>query len=251
MSPITRYTIYGERCSGTTFLENAMTTNFNIQRTWEYGWKHFFGFHDFSTDGQKNDETLFIGIIRNPYKWLNSFSKQLYHIPKENRNTNRFLFGEHYSVHPINARDNAFPNGTVIAEDLNYKTGKKYKNIFELRKMKNEYLTDIMPRKVKNYILINYEDLSNNYDVVIERIRMMFNLTPKYYDRPIKIEYHKNDRNRKFNGEREFELSDDLIERINDQLDWKQENKLGYNKIIPPKKNIKQSFNRKILSKLL
>jgi ribosomal protein L20 len=242
MDPITRYTIYGERSSGTTFLENAITTNFNVQVTWEYGWKHFFGFHDFSTDKQKADETLFIGIIRNPYKWLNSFSKELHHIPEENWDINNFLFNEHYSVQY---------DGRINNKDFNYKTGKQYKNIFELRKMKNEYLTDIMPSKVKNYILINYEDLSNNYDSVMERIRTMFNLAPKYYDRPFKIEYHGKDRKRKFKGEREIELSDSLIERINEQLDWNQENKMGYNKIIPQKKNIKQTLNRKVLSKLL
>ena len=43
---ITKVTIYGERCSGTTYLENIITKNFNVEITWDYGWKHFFGFND-------------------------------------------------------------------------------------------------------------------------------------------------------------------------------------------------------------
>ena len=38
-----KYTIYGERCSGTTYLQTLIETNFQgCAITWEYGWKHFF-----------------------------------------------------------------------------------------------------------------------------------------------------------------------------------------------------------------
>ena len=39
-----KYAIYGERCSGTNYLENIININFDVKITWEYGWKHFFGF---------------------------------------------------------------------------------------------------------------------------------------------------------------------------------------------------------------
>ena len=66
-----------------------------------------------------------------------------------------------------------------MTEDLNYITNKKYKNIFELRKLKNDYLMNIMPTKVKNYILINYENLLNNYEETLESIKNTFNLRNK------------------------------------------------------------------------
>lgn len=34
-----KFTIYGERCSGTNFLEEIMLANFDIVVTWDYGWK--------------------------------------------------------------------------------------------------------------------------------------------------------------------------------------------------------------------
>lgn len=39
---ICKYTIYGERSSGTNYLENLITLNFDVTLTWKYGWKHFF-----------------------------------------------------------------------------------------------------------------------------------------------------------------------------------------------------------------
>lgn len=41
---ITKCTIYGERCSGTNYLQNIITENFDVTITWEYGWKHFLDF---------------------------------------------------------------------------------------------------------------------------------------------------------------------------------------------------------------
>ena len=45
------FTIYGERCSGTNFIERAIVKNFEIELTWKYDYKHFFGFHEFKEKG--------------------------------------------------------------------------------------------------------------------------------------------------------------------------------------------------------
>ena len=46
---VNNFTIYGERCSGTSYLEGIITKNFNAKITWDFGWKHFFGFEDLTT----------------------------------------------------------------------------------------------------------------------------------------------------------------------------------------------------------
>lgn len=38
---IKKVTIYGERCSGTNYLEELLTENFDVTLVWDYGWKHF------------------------------------------------------------------------------------------------------------------------------------------------------------------------------------------------------------------
>ena len=71
------FTIYGERCSGTNYLEELLLLNFDVEIVWDYGWKHFFGFDDLTN----SDDTLFIGIIRNLEDWINSLYREKHHLP--------------------------------------------------------------------------------------------------------------------------------------------------------------------------
>ena len=236
---IKKISILGERCSGTNFLEETMINNFNIQYTGEYGNKHFFCYHNY--DAVSTDDTLFIGIIRNPIYWLNSFSKELYHIPEINRkNLNSFLFNEFYSVideidPTLNNNNNIFiMNNKYYTykyktnyNDLNYITGKKYKNIFELRNIKNDYLIRIMPKKVKNYILINYEDLLYNHDYTLNKIKQQFNLIPKN-ETFQKIKKYKKSDTYNFVVQRQISFSVDNINLIWKHLNVNQEAYLGY-----------------------
>jgi hypothetical protein len=160
------FTIFGERCSGTNYLEKLIKANFDIDVTWDHCWKHFFGHNTFSPIA---DDTLFIGIIRNEIDWLNSFYRQKYHVSPKLHTLPEFLFNKFYSV-----RD----DGSIMLGDLNYNTLDKYSNIFELRRMKNEYLTNIMPQKVKNYMVLDYDDLCVNYSSILDIIQKKFNLTP-------------------------------------------------------------------------
>jgi hypothetical protein len=227
---INKFVILGERCSGTNFLEEAITQNFNINYTTEYGNKHFFCFNNYTN----NENTLFIGIIRNPIYWLNSFSKELHHLPKINKNLNNFLFNEFYSVLDIkNVKKNmlefnTFQNSEIVnPRDLNYLNGNKYKNIFELRKMKNNYLMNIMPHKVKNYILINYENLLYNYEETLNNIHIKFQLSKKN-DIFVKIKNYKKSNTYNYKQQRIITFNNDLLHIIWNNLDTEQENNLGY-----------------------
>ena len=148
---IKNFVIFGERCTGSNFLEEAIVHNFYLPLSNEYGNKHFFCFHDFSKKNTEN--TLFIGIIRNPIYWLNSFFSNPWHVPYKNRELNGFLFNEFYSIcdekKSANTMFSFISNGCsemneINRLDLNYKTGEKYKNIFELRKLKNNVKIQIL-----------------------------------------------------------------------------------------------------------
>ncbi|AYV85711.1 MAG: hypothetical protein Satyrvirus33_1, partial [Satyrvirus sp.] len=118
LSGISKFTIFGERCSGTNFLEKAILTNFDIDITWEYGLKHFFGFNDY----KNSDDVLFIGIVRDPYKWINSLYKTPHYLNKElrKRNPKTFLVKEFWS-------DRGKRHGhTEILEDRNIYTNNRY-----------------------------------------------------------------------------------------------------------------------------
>lgn len=216
LSNIKKFTILGERCSGTNFLEETILNNFDLSITWEYNWKHFFGFYDFKKNNN-HDDTLFIGIIREPVSWLYSFFNAPHHLPEINKSMPNFLLNEFYSI----GNDEK-----IMYIDLNYITKEKYKNIFEMRKMKNDYLMNIMPKKVKNYILIRYEDLLTNYDGVINNIKNICKLNLKN-ETIFKVDYYYKNTEHKFKP-KIITFSDEILTIIKTNLDKEQEKKLNY-----------------------
>jgi hypothetical protein len=181
-----KVTIYGERCSGTNYLEELLTTNFNVEIVWKYGWKHFFGFSDLS----ETDDVLFIGIVRNITDWVNSLYRDRYHLPNELVATiPNFLNNSFYSI---------YDDKTENMHDRNIETNNRYKNIFELRHVKNKFLVDTMPTLVKNYLLITYDDLVSNFVEVMNKIKNSGLEKKNLIEFPLNIKYYKRDKNSVF-----------------------------------------------------
>ena len=169
---LNKYTIYGERCSGTNYLENIININFDVNITWNYGWKHFFGFND--KELKDSDDVLFICIVRNIPDWINSFYREKHQLPlkyktniSEEAIIDEFLNKEFWSFD-----DNKGNRDTKKErmDDRNIYTGYRYKNIFELRHTKIKWMMEELPNKVKNYIFIKHEDLLNNYKNTLLKI---------------------------------------------------------------------------------
>jgi hypothetical protein len=172
-----KVTIYGERCSGTNYLEELLTTNFNVEIVWKYGWKHFFGFSDLS----ETDDVLFIGIVRNITDWVNSLYRDRYHLPNKLVATiPNFLNNSFYSI---------YDDKTENMHDRNIETNNRYKNIFELRHVKNKFLVDTMPTLVKNYLLITYDDLVSNFVEVMNKIKNSGLEIKNLIEFPLNIKY--------------------------------------------------------------
>jgi hypothetical protein len=198
-----KVTIYGERCSGTNYLEELLLLNFNVEITWDYGWKHFFGFNDLSD----SDDILFIGIIRNLNDWINSLYREKYHLPSELiENEDTFLNNQFYSIHE---------NGEEIIDDRNIETNERYKNVFELRHIKNKFLIETMPTLVKNYCLITYDELISNFEEVMNKIKN-YNLQIK--DNivfPLNIYHYKKQKDIKFEKKTNTIHKEKIMEKAN------------------------------------
>ena len=215
---ISKFTIYGERCSGTNFLMHAIQDNFELEFTTKYAWKHFFGFYNFENNEEENN-TLFIGIIRNPIEWINSFKLKMHHIPDENKQGNKsFLFNRFYSIYEDTKKE--------ILEDRHMITKERYHNIFELRKVKNDFLVNHMQKLVKNYLLIRYEDLRDNYNNVLDFFKIKFGLKMRHSDY-VKIDTYKGSNNYLY-FKKNVILRKDVIDLINNNVDKEQEKSLGY-----------------------
>jgi hypothetical protein len=202
---IEKFAIYGERHCGTNFLESCIKC-FNIHHTSFFGHKHWMGFAKLSKI-RSEKHTIFFCIVRNPYDWLSAFYSLAHHVPKCNKgNFQSFLTNEWYSVDR---------SGREILHDRNFNTKQRYKNIFELRKTKIQYILDILPLSSENYVFLRYEDLVYNHHNILNTIKEKFFLK-QIHTFPLPT----------FVRKRKISIEDKSI--IDSNLDWSLENKLGY-----------------------
>jgi hypothetical protein len=207
---INNFTIYAERHCGTKFLQSLIINHYNIPATYIFGWKHFFGFHNKEIMiGGKN--TLFICITRDPFQWVHAMFKQPYHMKTENNITD-FLLNPIYSYETENG--NLCLEKEIIFE-RNIYTLDRYKNIFEMRNVKYNYLLYKLPKIAQNYIFIRYEDLCNNISQIQDIISSKLNIEP-YTD--IKNNFLKQ----------EYKIKKEIYNIIKSNLDIKIENTMGY-----------------------
>lgn len=195
-----KYTIYGERCSGTNYLQDVVDKNFDVKITWKYGWKHFFGFQDKIL--KESDDTLFICIVRNPVDWINSFYREKHHLAlqyaklPERKKLDIFLNKEVLSVNDHEHNYTKF--NKELLHDRNIYTGKRYKNIFELRHTKIKWMLEDLPNKVKHCIFIKHEDLINDFENTLIKIKDAGLKVKENINFPINSINYKNDDKKKY-----------------------------------------------------
>ena len=151
---ITHYKIYGERCSGTNYLNKLIEQNFflkELKDKKEYNvCRHFF---NKNINFNKSDHVIFICIVRDLKDWLNSLYKHKHNIKNKEIFNDKITFlnnkldTEYHDIH------------NKLVKDINVDTNKLYSNVFELNHEKNTFLKNILPTKVKHHIIIQYEDL--------------------------------------------------------------------------------------------
>ena len=178
-----KFTILGERCSGTNYLEEVILLNFDVEICWNFAWKHYF---NLKNDFSNNDDVLFIGIIRNLEDWINSLYREKHHLPNDlTINIDTYLNNTFYSI------DNK--NNELMC-DRNMETGERYKNIFELRRIKNKFLIEIIPTLVKNYCLITYEELTTDFHNIMNKIKNYGLEVKNHIEFPLNITYYKKNK---------------------------------------------------------
>lgn len=175
----TTFTIYGERCTGTNFVRKLMADNFDLDNVClpqrdDIGWKHFFGslVNKYAIKDSRN--CVVLSIVRNPIDTLVSFFNTPHHQPAERtKDFLTFLTSEFYSIKP---------DGSELLLDRNFQKGGlvRYKDIFEMRSVKNRFLFSTIPTLTPNSYFMRYEDLKTRPQEVLGEIAKKFDLTPKH-----------------------------------------------------------------------
>jgi len=169
-----------------------------------------------------------------PQNWINSLSKDLWHIPKKNHHIDNLLNEPFYSVDFLNLEDNKISSASIstastkeieifIDKDINFTNGKVYKNIFDLRRIKNNFLIHTMYKLVKNYYFIRYEDIQTHPKEILLEISDRYNI-PLKHDNNLNCDilYYKNLKNEIFIP-RKLDLSNEIVQKIIDNIDKNQE----------------------------
>lgn len=214
-SPISNFTIYGERHSGTKFLHKLITKYYSLPIVWDFGWKHFFGHYN-NKIIEHGHSTLFLGIVRNPYDWVMAMHKKPYHVPhKISHSLESLITTEWKSVDKFgNEKMDLYGN----YEDRNYLTQQPYKNIFELRKYKNTYLYEYMPKIASHYYFMTYDELITQTNRLLENISDLFKIKAMVIKNSKPLPHIKDP----------YPIDHKTISIINNSLNWDMENKLGF-----------------------
>lgn len=205
---IKNYCFFGERHSGTNFLEVFLHQNLKLKEN-NLRFKHWF---DVEFVLEKNtSDTLFFFIVRDPYNWTYAMKKKPYHFWQEHQNLGwkNFLTTQWWSV------TNSQLGGCEIMQDRNWMTGERYENILKMRTGKL-YLVNFLTKVLKNTYVFKFEDFAD-HDLIKNKLRGLAYV----YD----FELYPYNSGFSFNRYRHRQS---VINSINRGLDWTAESIFGY-----------------------
>lgn len=226
MSPVTHIQLFGERSSGTNYLEHLLRDNLiSTEINWDYGWKHFF----YRGAVEQASHCLFIVIYRDPFDWLSSLHRRPHHAADElkHKSFSEFIRKEWRCVWNKHSHtDIADPlYNTEMMFERDPESGKRFANVMRLRsaKIKN---WDSLKNKVEHTYYINYASLLENPQQHIDCIAERFNIRqqPMFTN----VTSYKGKNEKTFKPKRYPLISTYDIDYIARELDADLERRAGY-----------------------
>jgi hypothetical protein len=158
--PPTELAIFGERCSGTNYVEALLQENFpQLTKTKEYGWKH-----GFIQPRYIKPSCFFVGVTRHALDWLRSFYRTPHQVGPwiETANFGAFLRHEWSCVATgrVLGRPNRVLGLTRDAEMIGERhpvTGARIDNVVQMRNLKLQSLLKLQNLS-PNIAFLRYED---------------------------------------------------------------------------------------------
>ena len=228
--------IFGERCSGTSYLARLVEKNFaQVELTRAFGFKHWY-IKDHEPRGRPNrstdfecvrrlddaDDTLFLVIHRNALDWLRSLHAKPYHAPGHwNLSFSEFIRKPWLSFEPKRASPlwPADEEGGYFIEEA--------ENVVRLRSRKIRHFLNLEGR-VPHVAFLRYEALVADLGV-LERVAEELDIPLR--NRPLADEafYFGGGAQTTFPSVRKYPpISPEDLAFIRRSLDWELESRLGY-----------------------
>lgn len=242
---IKKIQIFGERCSGTNYLENLLLKNIkNVAICRDFGWKHFFHKGDMT----QAEDCLFIILYRDPLDWLRSLHRQPYHAAHELRGIvfSQFIRRPWWCI--WDEESDKSPNDPIYGKEMMMErspdTGERFPNVMKMRAAKIRDWESLREKTQHNFY-IRYEDLKENPTSVIESMSATFGLQtdPTFQN----VEGYRGGK-AKFQPKTYDPIKPEDQIYIKKELDTTLENKIGYDlsaigRSLPPAKKKLQSYD--------
>jgi len=213
-APVKFIQIFGERCSGTNFLEKLIRSNLHIPIRFPLGWKHFpISYEELVASEylEQEEKVLIICIVRNLNDWLRSLHSTPHHAWAMRRYSfSGFLRAPWQTAEP---RDRSKDGGLL-------------KNVLALRAFKmKEFLRH--KQHFSNFYFINYEVLKAYPAEVLADIASRYDLdcSPLFHD----VKIYKGYRGQQNYRPKAYQpISQEDADYIKDNADLEIEKVAGY-----------------------
>jgi hypothetical protein len=218
----THFTVVGERCSGTNYLDKLFKDNTTLE--WiDIGWKHDY-FNKYNTD----NNTLVVIAVRNIYNYLRSFIQtpwnlpQLYNMefsdiirePFKSYDRIETTYLEEWLFRPEEEKEEIMNTSTILEDHTNIIANRNEKF--------KQYIEHFNKRD--NIIIINYDKLMVSQDELEELLSNLSVLKAQSLQKNI---YYK-DTSQLFKQKVYPDISMEDLDYINSNTNWIQENTLGF-----------------------
>ncbi len=176
-----RFQVFGERRSGTNFVENIMKRNTDLRFVTFYGWKHGIPYYPVFPAC-----CLFFIVVRHPLEWVRSFYRgpyegveQIIKLP-----FSEFIRSEwegHYRPDPSPWNEQGYTvDGRVgwdepLQLDRHPIEGRRFHNVMEMRNIKLAGQLSLLKRGL-NAVLIRYEDMLEHREAIVQKISDIFSV---------------------------------------------------------------------------
>jgi hypothetical protein len=226
--------IIGERCSGTNFVAQLLLQNIagisvsNQFTVGPYGWKH-----GFVSDAviAKGNNCLFVHVYRNPYDWVRSFHREPYHAHQSliNISFSEFIRREWHATYgetnsKVKKNDPRYE--TEMIEERNPTTKQRFENVMRLRTEKLKHFESLRNR-LPYFFSAAYEVVNNDPEFFVKNFAAQFSLQLKQKYTPVSS-YKGLKKTGIYKKKQYSHFKEDDLNLINSWLNWKFENRLGY-----------------------